>query len=171
VDLSAGGVCIPIANHGGIDDSHMVQQKNSKMSGIKNVVQSKWLQYYMPFAFMLFIVVTMEREVITDEGYDRLYGFPLPHISSAYASSFSYDVYVLPLICDLAVYLGLVFFFFKILEKVGLKLRDHWVVSLTGTLIIAASIYIFYQFTSESSFMLVNDLDFKVTDRQLRFLY
>jgi hypothetical protein len=42
----------------------------------------KILQYVLPVTITLFMCVTVERTVVTDGGYDRLWGLPLPYISN-----------------------------------------------------------------------------------------
>src|SRR5262245_16426326 len=95
----------------------------------------KTLQYYLPVALTLFVMVTIERNVLTDGGYDKLYGLPFPYISNSLGYSFNYQVYVLAMTFDLLFYLGLTVLLFICLSKFGLRLRTHWISITFGILV------------------------------------
>jgi len=116
------------------------------------------------------MLVTIKRLVLTDiGGYDRLYGLPLPFISSNYAFTAHYDVYILSMVLDLLFYFIVTLLFFKLIERLGTKLKTHWTLISTGVIVSVFWIYLFALTTHESTFKLVNDFDFKTTSRQLYF--
>ena len=101
---------------------------------------NKVLQYYLPVSLILFNIITIKRVVVTDGSYDRLFGLPLAYISNNDGCTGCYQVYVLPLLFDVLTYLAVVFLIFKLIEKIGVRLKTHWVLSLIGTLLIIISI-------------------------------
>jgi len=87
----------------------------------------KLFQYFLPVTLTLFMIVTVQRFVTTDiGGYDRLYGLPLSFISSNYAFTHHYDIYLLAMFFDLLVYFTLTVLLFKLIEKSGITLKTHW---------------------------------------------
>ncbi len=62
-----------------------------------------FLQYVIPITFLVFTNVNVVWQVTdSNGGPDRLYGFPLPYATSAYACSFCNDIAAVPLIMDFA---------------------------------------------------------------------
>lgn len=60
-------------------------------------------QYVIPITLLVFANVHVVWQVTdTDGGPDRLYGFPLPYATSAYACTFCEVIAVIPLAIDLA---------------------------------------------------------------------
>ena len=128
------------------------------------------LQYLLPVTLTLFMLVTIKRSVETDiGGYDRLYGLPFPFISSNYAFTNHFDVYFLIMLIDLLFYFIVTLLFFKLIDRLGIKLKTHWTFILIGIIISIFWICLFAMTTFESTFKLVNDFDFKATSRQLYF--
>jgi hypothetical protein len=128
------------------------------------------IQYFLPVTLTLFMLVTIERRVQTDiGGYERLYGFPFAFISSNYAFTGHYDVYVLMMCSDLFVYFMATLLFFKLLHRLGIKLKTHWTLTSIGIMIAIVWICLFSMITFDSTFKLLNDFDSKTTSRQLYF--
>lgn len=127
---------------------------------------NKWLQYYLPTTLTLFMLVTKKRAVITDDGYDRLYGFPFPYISNNYSCTGCYDVYVSALLFDLLIYLLLIFLFFKAVDKLAMRLKTHWIPTSVGLLISGMWISLFYLETQDSTFKLTNDISYRTTNSE-----
>ena len=119
----------------------------------------KWFQYYLPVTLSLFMLVTIERNVITDGGNDRLYGLPLPYFTSSFGYSFHYDVYILAMLFNLLFYFAVTVAIFKIVEKLGLTLKTHWVFLVVGILICTFWIATFVLTTQDSSFYLKTDTE------------
>ena len=46
-----------------------------------------FVQFYLPLAITIFMLVTAERKVETDGGYNEFYSFPYKYISGSYAYS------------------------------------------------------------------------------------
>ena len=137
---------------------------------MKFLTFKKLLQYFLPATLTLFMLLTIERNVDTDiGGYEKLYGFPFPFISSNYAFTHHFDVYIIMMLVDFSFYLIAAGLFFKILTTIGLKLKTHWAFILTGIIISVFWIFTFYAITFESSFKLTNDFDFKTTSKKLHF--
>ena len=130
----------------------------------------KLFQYFLPTTLTLFMFVTIKRSVETDiGGYDKLYGLPMPFISSNYAFTAHFDVYILSMLLDLLLYFIVTLLFFKLIERFGIKLKTHWTFISIGVIISIFWICSFAMITFESSFKLVNDFDFKTTSSQLYF--
>ena len=129
----------------------------------------KLLQYFLPATLTLFMLLTIERNVDTDMAYEKLYGLPLPFISSAFAFTHHFDVYMLTMLVDFLFYLSVTLLFFKLLEASGLNLKTHWIFISTGIIISIFWLFVFYETTFESTFKFVNDFDFRTTSSELRF--
>jgi hypothetical protein len=128
-----------------------------------------FLQYYFPGALTLFMLVTIERTVVTDGGYDKLYGLPFPYISNSYAFSMSYDIYISTMLLDLLFYLVVVIAVFWAIEKAGLKLNTHWIILAIGVIISLFWMATIVLITIDSSFYLFNHTEYQITNRQLKF--
>jgi len=135
-----------------------------KFSSIKHL-----LQFYIPVTLTLFMLVTIERTVLTDGGYDKLFGLPLPYVSSSYAFSFHYDVYILAMFFNLLFYFALTIAFFKILEKSRLNLKTNWAFIAIGTIVSLFWITIFALMTQDSSFKIKTNTEYKTTSKKLTF--
>jgi hypothetical protein len=128
----------------------------------------KIFQYYLPVSLTFFTFVTIERTVEgTDGGYDRLYGLPLPWISSVFAFTHHYDVYLVPMAINLLFCFGLAILIFAVLSKLGLKLKTHWVVQFFGILLSLFYAFLFYVLVFESSFYFLNDVEYKTISMKL----
>jgi hypothetical protein len=128
---------------------------------------NKTLQYYLPIALTLFMTVSIERNVISDGGYDRLYGLPLPCISSALGYSFNYQVYILAMTFNLIFYFGLTVLLFAGLTKLGLGLKTNLAFLTIGILTTVFWIESFYILTTDSNFHFINKTDYKTTTMKL----
>jgi hypothetical protein len=129
----------------------------------------KCLQYYLPVALTLFMGVTIQRTVVTDGGYDRLYGLPFPYISNSYVSSMSYDIYVLTMILNLLFCFAITVAVLAFIEMKGAKLKDRLAILVLGIAITSFWIVTFALMTRDSSFYFVNHTEFKTTSRELIF--
>lgn len=127
----------------------------------------KVLQYYLPVALTLFMTVTIQRNVFTDGGYDRLYGLPLPYISSSLGYSFNYQVYLFAMTINLLFYFCLTVLLFAGLANLGLPLKTHWVFVTLGILVTVFWIALFYILTIDSDFHFLNDTDYKTITRKI----
>jgi len=137
---------------------------------IKRLFNNKWLQYFIPFSLTLFMLVTEKRTVVVmDGGYDRFYGFPLPYISNNYACTDCYDVYIGALLFDLLTYFIFIFLVLKGIEKLGVRLKTHWIPTVVGLLISIMWIWFFWLITQDSSFKIKNDVDYKTTRTEFVF--
>jgi hypothetical protein len=133
----------------------------------KTFTPKKILQYYLPLALTLFMTVTIERTVFTDGGYDRLYGLPLPYISSALGHSFNYQVYILAMTFNLLFYFGLTVLLLTGLTKFGVRLKTHWAFITVGILVTIFWVTSFYVLTMDSDFHFLNDTDYKTLTNKL----
>jgi len=113
------------------------------------------------------MLVTVERTVVTDGGYDRLYGLPFPYISNSYASSMSYDIYILTMLLDLLFYFAVATAIFRVIEKMGIKLKTHWIILVLGVIISLFWIATFVFTAMDSPFYTVNHTEYKTTNRKL----
>ena len=97
----------------------------------------KTLQYSLPLTLTLFMCVSIERTVVTDGGYDRLFGLPLPYITNNFGCSGCYEVYVQSMIVNLLFLYAIVYGLIKLLEYMrsrdrvwfctGADIAHHWV--------------------------------------------
>ena len=110
------------------------------------------------------MLVTLERSVEADVGgYDSLYGLPFPFISSNYAFTHHYDVYMLMMVIDLLLYFGATLLLYNFFERHVTKLKTHWLFISIGVIISIACICLFYVITFESTFKFLNEFDLKIT--------
>lgn len=129
----------------------------------------KWLQYDLPVALTLFMCITIKRNVVTDGGYDRLYGLPFPYISNSYVTSMSFDIYILAMILNVLFFLVLTTALFKVLEKTGVRVKAHWIMAILGGIISLFWIVAFIFMTRDSSFYFTNRTEYKTTSKELIF--
>lgn len=131
----------------------------------------KLFQYYLPTTLSFFMLVTIERNMEPDVGgYEKLYGLPLSYISSNYAYTHHFDVYILALLFDLLLYFILTLLFFKLIEAIGIQLKTHWTFVLLGVIVCIFWLCSFALITFESTFKLKNDFFyFKTTSSRLYF--
>ena len=127
----------------------------------------KVLQYYLPVSLTLFMLVTIQRTVITDGGNDRLYGLPLPWITSSYASSFRYDVFIIPMLVNLLVFILFTSIIFWLLGKTGLSLKTNTFFMIAGIAICLFWILEWYLLVNESSFYSLSNLPYTITSQKL----
>ena len=115
------------------------------------------------------MLVTIERNVLTDGGYTKLFGLPFPFISNSYASSFRYDVYILEMILDLLFYFSVTFIVFKLLLQYGVKLKSNSISFLPGIVICLFWIITFILTTRASDFKIKNSTKYKTIDKKIIF--
>ena len=125
---------------------------------------NKVLSLYIAPTLILFTLITVERTVNTDGAFDKLYGLPLPYISNGYAFSFHYDIYIINLLVDLALYLLFVVIVIKLIELIGLRIRTNRYSAFFGLIISLLLIAIFILYTLESSYKLISDIEYQVID-------
>ena len=114
------------------------------------------------------MLVTIERKIDGDIGiYEKLYGAPIPYISSNYAFTHHFDVYILALMFDLLFYCTFTVLVFKAIEKMGIKLKTHWTLIIVGVFICLFWLCDFAMVTFESTFKLTNDFKYKITRTNL----
>jgi arginine exporter protein ArgO len=114
------------------------------------------------------MLITIERNVETDiGGYEKLYGLPLSFISSNYAFTHHFDVYILAMFVDLILFFIVTLGLFKLIERIGIKLKTHWTFISLGAIVFLFWICFFAMITFESSFKLTNDFDFKATSSHI----
>jgi hypothetical protein len=148
----------------------MLQTLTDNKFFMKFFTLKKLLQYFLPATLTLFMLLTVERNVDTDiGGYEKLYGLPFAFISSNYAFTHHFDVYLLMMFIDLSFYFMVTLLFFKGLEVIGFKLKTHWAFIAMGILISVFFFFSFYATTFESTFKFRNEFYFKIASSQLRF--
>lgn len=135
---------------------------------MKFFMLKKLLQYYLPLTLTLFMLVTIERTVTTDGGFEKLYGLPFPYIADAYACSLCYVVFIPAMIFNLLFYFGITLLF-KLLQKAGWSLKTHWVLIVTGTGISLYWITVFVFMTADAFFQFKVDTDYALKSQQIVF--
>ena len=135
----------------------------------KFFTRRKLFEHYLPLTVTLFMLVTIERTVVTDGGNDRLYGFPFPYITSSYGYSFHYDVFVLPLLLNIVTFFGLTLLIYKFFEKIKLEFRKHWIFFVISVLLGLFWLTVFIFTVRDSSFYAVDKSEYKVTSRSIVF--
>jgi hypothetical protein len=119
-----------------------------------------FLQYLLPLTLTLFMLITVKRVVVTDGGYDRLWGLPAGFITNNFGCSGCYDVYVSGMLADLTFKFIVAFVLCSVIVRLGVKLGTLWIGIVTGCLITTFWILVFYFITFQSHFKLVNDIDY-----------
>ena len=127
------------------------------------------VQYYVPATLLLFLSVTIERIVVTDGGYDRLYGFPFAFRSNAIGCSFCYEVYVSTLALNLAVDFALVYIVFKGIEWIGFELKSRKMLYFLSALVMLFTFVILCLLFTDSFFKWSNDTEFRLVSSELKF--
>lgn len=132
----------------------------------------KIYQYYMPLSLVLFMFITIERQIkiIPDGPYDRLYGLPFPWVSNSFAYSLHYQVHVLPLFFNLGFFFGLVLLLFAGLRKLRLKLKTHWVPAVLSTLVLLFFLLLSYYHLMDSDIYSSNQFVYKTISSKLIFI-
>jgi len=131
----------------------------------------KIYQYYLPVTLLLFMLVTLERTVKTDANYDRLYGFPMAHVTNSFYSSFHSNVFLGPMCLNMLFYFGFSLLVFAGLSKLGLKLKLHWALAILSTLVLVVFALLSYLYISECSFYPSNYDIYTITSRKLIWGY
>ena len=127
------------------------------------------VQYYVPVTLLLFLSVTIERIVVTDGGYDTLYGFPFAFRSNAFTCSFCYEVYISTLLSNLAVDFALVYGIFKGVKRVGFKIKLHKILYFVSALVILFAFIDFYLLFTDSFVKWSNDTKFRLVRSEFKF--
>ena len=135
-----------------------------KLLTLKNL-----LQYFLPTSLTIFMLFTIENEAITDGGYEKIYGLPFPFISSQYAFTHHFDVFIPMMLIDYLFYFIVTLLIFKGLEIIGIKLKTHWSFISIGIIISIFCLKAFYWTTFESTFKLKNDTCFGTTNSHIHF--
>lgn len=114
--------------------------------------------------------VTVERMVVTDGGFDRLYGFPAEWTVNAYYSSMAFDIFILPLLADVIVYVGIAFLLIALFRTIfGLKRRTSVVVTIMSLLLNCAIIGLQSLVHMEGRIRLQNNTDYMTTEQHMHF--
>ena len=134
-------------------------------------IMRKVLQYRLPVTLTLFMCVSVERTVVTDGGYDRLYGLPLAYISGNLACTGCYEVYVLPMIVNLLFFFAVVFGLVRLIERAGIRLKKRkWWAVVGVTVGVAVSLFwvwCFVLMTRDSRFFWTNHTAYITTSTKL----
>jgi len=115
------------------------------------------------------MLVSVKRTVVTDGGYDGLFGLPLPYFTNNFGCTGCYEVYAGPMIVNLVFFFGVAFGMMKLVEKVGIRLRTHWLVVVIGVVISLFWVWIFVLVNTDSRFLWTNHTAYKTTKRELIF--
>jgi len=135
---------------------------------MKKILSSKFLVYHLLLTLVLFSLFTMEKEIIPfDGGSDRLYGFPFSYKTGNLGCTGCYEVYVAPVIIDLLIYFVAIAVVLNLLERLGLKLRTHWVAGLASLAISGFFIYLFFAVPDSLSYRFYNDELYKTVSKRL----
>lgn len=129
----------------------------------------KFAQYYLPATLSLFMLVTVERTVTTDGGYDRLYGLPLPYITNNFACSFCYAVFVPAVLLNLLFCFAFALSIFTLLQRWGWRLKTHRLFVLAGITVSLFWMIIFVWLTHDSRFLFSNDVAYETKGQRIVF--
>lgn len=127
-------------------------------------------QYVFLLTVLSFIFVTQELTVVTYDVYSRMYGFPIPYITEGFGFSFHYDIFVLPLICNLltnfAFWLVTVF----IIKKTHFQINIHKAILRIAWAITVLLFFLkFYISIDDVTFHWFYDIDFVVKSKSLQW--
>jgi hypothetical protein len=134
---------------------------------MKKVLSSMFIVYHLLLTLVLFSFFTMEKEIIPfDGGSDRLYGFPFSNITGNLGCTGCYEVYVAPMIIDLLIYFVAIAIVLKILERVGLKLRTHWLAGLVSLVVSGFFMSLFFAVPDSLSYRFYNHDPYKTISKR-----
>jgi hypothetical protein len=124
-------------------------------------------QYILPLTCFAFALLTQQFHVVTDGGYDRMYGFPFPFITGTWVTTFHHSVYIVPALVDFFLYLLVVIGLTVSLQSMGVVLKTHWFPTIliwiaVGTLYTLQ----FFLFADYNSYNLLYDIDFTAADTE-----
>jgi hypothetical protein len=128
----------------------------------------RWLQLHIPIALCLFVFITIQRTVDSDGGFERVYGLPFAYITSNFGYSFHYEVYLLPLLADLATYLILTFVVIGLLEKAGIRSKSKKLYRILGTLVTIVLITFLIAIIHKSDFYAIENYSYKVIAKSIK---
>jgi hypothetical protein len=135
---------------------------------MQKVLSIRWFQYYIPITLLLFSILTIERVISPEDGgSDRLYGLPFSYVTGNVGCTGCYEVYVIPLFFDLLAYLSFVLLIFKAIERLGLKLKTHWIPGLIGVMITGLLVFFFLGLPDAHFYKLTNDGRYKTISQKL----
>lgn len=134
---------------------------------MKKILSNKFLLYHLLLTLMLFSSFTVEKEIIPfDGGSDRLYGFPFSYMTGNLGCTGCYEVYIAPMITDLLIYFAVIATALKSLERIGLRLRTHWLAGLVSLVISGFFIYLFFTVPDRLSYRFYNDEPYKTSNKR-----
>ncbi len=107
------------------------------------------------------MLVTIERSVFTDGGFDRFYGLPFGYISNNSGCTHCFEVSILYLVVDLICYFAFTILFFWLLKKFNLDLPRYRALQVLGLLISIFWIFVFYTTVFESRFQFLDVYPFE----------
>lgn len=125
------------------------------------------IQYILPVTLTLFMCVSVERTVVTDGGYDRLYGLPLAYRSNNAGCTGCYEVYIYPMIVDLLFFWVIAMGLAKLVERARIHLRTNIWGMVVGVAVSLFWVWLFVLMTTDSRFLLTNHTAYKTTKREL----
>lgn len=125
------------------------------------------LQYVLPLTCFAFALLTQQYQVVTDGGYDRLYGFPFPFISNTWVTTFHHSVCIVPALVDFFLYLLVIVALVVSLQSLRLVLKCHWFPTILVWIAIAVLYTLqFLLFADYNAYNLLYDIDFTATDTE-----
>lgn len=126
---------------------------------------------FIPIAIGLMLFPSLVWDVlITDGGDSEFYGFPIPWNSRGLATSLTKDVYLIPLLVDVAFYLLIAFFIWRCLSRYLFRLGNlprTTAIALIWLYGLIAMIWIFLHFAIGSFFYIWYDYEFHITGVQI----
>jgi hypothetical protein len=122
----------------------------------------KWLLIILPISLLVFQLLTAQHYVLTDGGFDRVFGFPLVYTTSNIGFTHHYEVYVLPMLFDASFYFIIIAIIAAITFKAGITIKNNKLLTGLGVLMILLTIGVFYFQYFESSFYVLNNTPYKV---------
>ena len=133
-----------------------------------NISKKQILQYILPITIITFLSFTIERNVKTEGGYEKLYGFPFSFISSNAGCTFCYQFYFIEFFFDLLIYLGFYIFIFTLIDKYIFHLKTN--MYLIWLIYIVIFIYLFFVFyLAEYRFNWLNSDLYSIQNKSLHF--
>jgi hypothetical protein len=127
--------------------------------------------YYIPLTLLICIFFTNNRTIILNDGSTviNFYGFPYGYISSAYACTRCYEVFLVPLCITLLIIFASISLLSLIVRKFIKKYYAHRWGILFGLLITLACIVVFIVNTTDATFHFRPYTDYEVLKSQLNF--
>ena len=129
------------------------------------------IQYYLPISLALTFTISEKKEVVTDGGFDRMYGFPTSYITNNCGCTHCYEVFISNLLLNILFYGLIIHLLFLILKRFGIIVKTNKISLIIGVLSLCFLIFCFYVVSFESNYFWFEDTEYKIVNSHLEFQF